>query len=192
MARAIRPGDPKTGRKMSGGLSRCAAVLAPVAIVARTAIARRSTVIAATKAVAGGAGRKMPAAAASSAMARPAEPTHFVIPFAPGGSAGLVACRIAQGSGGRLAPPIVVESRPTAGAAQGSALAAAEAPAGWRILARGIHGVRPLRTCAQGAAGAGLRRGRRSSGAAGQNTIITARAPADRGRDATKPRRNPA
>jgi hypothetical protein len=183
MARAIRPGDPKTGRKMSGGLSRCAAVLAPVAIVARTAIARRSTVIAATKAVAGGAGRKMPAAAASSAMARPAEPTHFVIPFAPGDSADLVAW---------LAPPIVVESRPTAGAAQGSALAAAEAPAGWRILARGIHGVRPLRTCAQGAAGAGLRRGRRSSGAAGQNTIITARAPADRGRDATKPRRNPA
>ena len=170
---------------MSGALSRCAAVLAPVAIVARTAVARRSGVMVAASAVAGGAGRTMPAAAASSATAWPAQPIRFVVPFAPGGSADLVARSVAQRSGVRLLPPLVIENRLGAGATGGSALAAA--PAGWRVLARGVHGVRPLRGDTPR-----FRRGRRCSGAAGQHTTITTRAPAGRGRDATKPRRNPA
>jgi Tripartite tricarboxylate transporter family receptor len=257
---------------MSGGLSRRAAVLAPVAIVTRTAVARRSAVIVAATAVAG-AGRTLPFTAAASATAWPARPMRLVVPFAPGGSTDLAARPVAQGLGHRLGQPIVTENRPGAGAMQGGALVAASArsghrlvmfnlaghavpPAlytslrhdpvrdfariglitssplafvsnssfavgwlaaadgdppgrgagdalragpsgrarrgGWRVLARGVHRVRPPGSGALVAADAGFRRGRRMSGAAGQEMTTSARAPAGRGRDATKPRRNPA
>jgi hypothetical protein len=121
---------------MSGGLSRRASVLAPVAIVARTAAARRSATIAAAIAVSG-AGRAKPAATAS-ATAWCAQPIRRVVPFGPGGSADLAARLVAQGSGERFAPPIVIED------------------------------------------------------AAARDTTDNARARAGRGRDATKPRGNPA
>ena len=121
----------------------------------------------------------------------PAQPIRFVVPFAPGGSADFVARSVAQRSGVRLLPPLVIENRLGAGATQGSALAGAAAPAAGAFSPEEYTAfVRSERRA--GSRGARFRRGRRCSGAAGQHTTITTRAPAGRARDATKPRRNPA
>jgi tripartite-type tricarboxylate transporter receptor subunit TctC len=124
---------------MSGGLSRRAAVLAPVAMVARSAFARRSTAIAAASAVAGVLG------GASLAAAWPAQPIRLVVPFAPGGSTDLAARVVAHGLGERLGQPIVVENRPGAGATLGSALVAAAAPDGHTLVMSNVasHAIAP-------------------------------------------------
>ena len=102
---------------MSGGLSRRAAVLAPVATVARSAVSRRSALVA--FAVTGAQG------APATAATWPAQPIRLVVPFASGGATDLVARLVAQGSGERLGQPLVIENRPGAGATLGSGAMAA-------------------------------------------------------------------
>lgn len=124
---------------MSGGLSRRAALLAPVAIAARSAAARPSAGIAVACAAIGARG------APAAASAWPAQPIRLVVPFAPGGSTDLAARLVAQGLGERLGQPLIVENRPGAGATLGSALVAAAAPDGHTLVMSNVasHAIGP-------------------------------------------------
>ena len=107
---------------MSGGLSRRAAVLAPVACVAGVS-----------------------ARPASATAGWPSQPIRLVVPFAPGGTTDLAARVVAQGLQERLGQPLVIENRPGAGATLGSALVAAAAPDGHTLVMSNVasHAIAP-------------------------------------------------
>lgn len=123
---------------MSGGSSRRAIVLAPVAIVARSAVARRSAVVACASVIGA---RGTPAVAAT----WPAQPVRLVVPFAPGGTTDLVARLVAQGLGERLGQPLIIENRPGAGATLGSGTVAAATPDGHTLVLSNVasHAIAP-------------------------------------------------
>lgn len=107
---------------MSGGLSRRAAVPAPVACVAEVS-----------------------ARPASATAGWPSQPIRLVAPSAPCGATDCAAPLVAQGLQERLGQPSVMENRPGVGATLGSALVAAAAPDGHTLFVPNVasHAIAP-------------------------------------------------
>lgn len=179
---------------MSRGLSRRAAVPAPVAIVACSAVSRRTGA-----ADVGCASVDARVASAPAAAASPPQPIRLVTPFATCNATDFAAPPVAQGPQERPWRSLFIDNR--TGVAPGGALVATSAPdsdtlsvfqpepcidacargsrlaglprrprrAGWRALAGGVHGVRPLRSGPPGAAGADFRRDRRNGRSVSHN-----------------------
>ncbi|MDX3907309.1 MAG: tripartite tricarboxylate transporter substrate binding protein [Pigmentiphaga sp.] len=68
----------------------------------------------------------------------PDRPVHFIVPFAPGGTADVLTRALSQKLGQRLGQPVIVENRPGASTAIGVKHAAAAAPDGYTILYGGV------------------------------------------------------
>ena len=64
----------------------------------------------------------------------PTRQVTIIVPFAPGGSADIVARMYAQKLSDRFGKPVVVENRAGAGTAIGAAAAARAAPDGYTLL----------------------------------------------------------
>jgi len=68
------------------------------------------------------------------AQAFPSRPVHFIVPYAPGGSADVLARIVGERLSQRWGQPVLVESRPGGGTVIGNALAAKAPPDGHTIL----------------------------------------------------------
>lgn len=73
-------------------------------------------------------------AGTSIAQQYPDRPIHFIVPFAAGGGADVVARTISERLGKQLGQPVLVENKPGAGATVGANLVAKSAPDGYTIL----------------------------------------------------------
>jgi tripartite-type tricarboxylate transporter receptor subunit TctC len=76
----------------------------------------------------------LPLASAARAQAFPTRPIRMIIPFPPGGVVDLVARKLSTGLSEQLGQPIVIETRPGAGATIGTAAVATAPPDGYTIL----------------------------------------------------------
>lgn len=74
------------------------------------------------------------APAAAHAQAWPSKPIHFIVPFAAGGVADVVARTIASPLGDALGQPIIIENHGGAGGTIGTALGARSAPDGYTFI----------------------------------------------------------
>lgn len=79
------------------------------------------------------------AAQTASAQAWPTKPISMVVPFPPGGTTDVLARAIASRLAPVLGQPVVVESKPGAGATLGAAYVAKAAPDGYTFLIGAIH-----------------------------------------------------
>ena len=68
------------------------------------------------------------------AQSYPAKPVTFVVPFAPGGGTDVIARTILDDLSKGLGQPIVIDTRPGANGAIGSAVAAKAAPDGYTLM----------------------------------------------------------
>lgn len=73
------------------------------------------------------------------AQAFPAKPVKFVVPFPPGGSSDVLARALSDKLSESLGQPVIVESRPGAGATVGAAYVAAAKPDGYTLLMGTVH-----------------------------------------------------
>jgi tripartite-type tricarboxylate transporter receptor subunit TctC len=85
----------------------------------------------------------LPAAAEAQEQRWPSRPITFIVTYAPGGSADLLARALAPPMGEVLGQPVVVENRPGAGGNVGSTILARAAPDGYTIGmgATGSHAI---------------------------------------------------
>jgi tripartite-type tricarboxylate transporter receptor subunit TctC len=83
------------------------------------------------------AGLALPALGPARAQAWPTRPITLVSPWAAGGATSLIARLVADDVGRSLGQPIVVENRPGAGSAIGTAHVARAQPDGYTILIPG-------------------------------------------------------
>lgn len=83
---------------------------------------------------ASGAAALLPAFGAAAQVAYPSQPIHFIVPFAPGGGADLLARLLAQHFLDLLGQPAVVENRAGAAGRVGTALVAKATPDGYTLL----------------------------------------------------------
>ena len=77
--------------------------------------------------------------AIAAAQAFPAKPITLVVPFPPGGSSDVLARALTDKLAQNLGQPVVVESRPGAGATLGAAYVAAAKPDGYTLLLGAVH-----------------------------------------------------
>ena len=73
-------------------------------------------------------------AGAASAQTYPSKPVHLVVPFPSGGATDILARVIGQKLGEGLGQPVLIENKPGAGGALGSAFVAKAPPDGYTIL----------------------------------------------------------
>ena len=80
------------------------------------------------------------------AQAWPARPVRLIVPYPPGGNGDILGRAIGAKLGEVLGQPVVVESRPGAGAAIGAAYVAKAAPDGYTLLLGDIatHAINPV------------------------------------------------
>jgi len=71
------------------------------------------------------------------AQTYPAKPIRMIVPFAPGGPNDVIGRVVAQKVSELIGQPVVVENRPGAGGAVGTAVVGTAAPDGYTILISG-------------------------------------------------------
>ena len=79
------------------------------------------------------------AASLASAQAWPGKPISLVVPFPPGGSSDVLARALGDKLGQSLGQPVIVESRPGAGATLGADYVAKAKPDGYTLLMGAVH-----------------------------------------------------
>lgn len=79
------------------------------------------------------------AASLAAAQAFPTKPITLVVPFPPGGSSDALARSLTTGLSQRLGQPVIVESRPGAGATVGADFVAKAKPDGHTLLMGAVH-----------------------------------------------------
>ncbi|MDM0066277.1 tripartite tricarboxylate transporter substrate binding protein [Variovorax sp. J31P207] len=79
------------------------------------------------------------AATLAGAQAWPTKPISLVVPFPPGGSSDVLARAIGDKLGQSLGQPVIVESRPGAGATLGADYVAKAKPDGYTLLMGAVH-----------------------------------------------------
>ncbi|KAF1065398.1 MAG: hypothetical protein GAK39_05537 [Variovorax sp.] len=79
------------------------------------------------------------AATTAAVQAWPAKPINLVVPFPPGGSSDVLARSLSDKLSQSLGQPVVVESRPGAGATLGADYVAKARPDGYTLLMGAVH-----------------------------------------------------
>ena len=79
------------------------------------------------------------AASAAAAQAWPSKPISLIVPFPAGGSSDVLARALGDKLGQSLGQPVIVESRPGAGATLGADYAAKSKPDGYTLLMGAVH-----------------------------------------------------
>ncbi|APW38318.1 MFS transporter [Rhodoferax koreense] len=79
------------------------------------------------------------AAAAAGAQGFPTKPVTLVVPFPPGGSSDVLARALTEKLSQSLGQPVIVDSRPGAGATLGAAYVATAKPDGYTLLMGAVH-----------------------------------------------------
>jgi tripartite-type tricarboxylate transporter receptor subunit TctC len=75
----------------------------------------------------------------AAAQAFPTKPITLIVPFPPGGSSDALARSLTTGLSQRLGQPVIVESRPGAGATVGADFVAKAKPDGYTLLMGAVH-----------------------------------------------------
>ncbi len=79
------------------------------------------------------------AAGAAGAQSWPTKPVSLVVPFPPGGSSDMLARALGEGLSRRIGQPVIVESKPGAGATLGADYVARAQPDGYTLLLGAVH-----------------------------------------------------
>jgi len=87
--------------------------------------------------------------ASESASLYPSRPVTFVVPFAPGGSTGLIARLVGQKLEQRLGKPFIIDHRAGGGGVIGVTQVAHGTPDGYTIMMASSTGARDQRQCPQ-------------------------------------------